>query len=149
LKPKGYLKSTTTSIGKIYQPKFSQVNTKILVEEPTPQENFKQAPSAEASTSKPEVRFENPEEVVPKIKTEVDSTNTPKGQNERSLLIPIVVNIMSTSSFPEVKFPALRNPEEHFVYLIHPLLALLFIYLVSPRKPVHVSLFSSSILFIS
>jgi hypothetical protein len=60
LKPKGYLKSTTTSAGKIYQPKVAQVNTKIPVEEPTPEENFKQAPSAEASTSKPEVRFENP-----------------------------------------------------------------------------------------
>jgi hypothetical protein len=107
LKPKGYLKSTTASAGKIYQPKVAQVNTKILVEELTPEENFKQAPSVEISTSKPEVRFENPKEIVPKIKTEIDSTDTPKGQNEISLSIPIVVNILCTSSLPEVKVSVL------------------------------------------
>jgi hypothetical protein len=116
LKPKGYLKSTTASVGKIYQPKVAQVNTKVLVEELTPEENFKQAPSAETSTSKPEVRFEIPKEILPNIKTEIDSNDTPKGHNERSLSIPIVINIMSTSSFPEVKFSVLRNPEEHFLY---------------------------------
>jgi hypothetical protein len=79
LKPKGYLKSTTASSGKIYQPNVSQVSTEVVVEELTSKENFKQTPSAEASTSKPEVRFENLEEVVPKINTEVESTDTPNG----------------------------------------------------------------------
>jgi hypothetical protein len=53
LKPKGYLKSTIASTGKIYQPKVAQINAKVLVEELTLEENFKQAPFAEASTSKP------------------------------------------------------------------------------------------------
>jgi hypothetical protein len=80
LKLKGYLNSTTTSTGKIYQPKVAQVNTKILVDELTPKQNFKQAPSAETSTSKPEFRFDKPEEIAPKIKTKIDSNDTPKGQ---------------------------------------------------------------------
>jgi hypothetical protein len=103
LKPNGYLKSTTTFLGKIYQPKIALVNTKVPVEELTPEDNFKQASSTKASTSKPEVRFENLEEIVPKIKYEIDSTDTPNGQNERSLSISTVVNILSTSSLPEVK----------------------------------------------
>jgi hypothetical protein len=103
LKPKGYLKSTTASAGKIYQPKVAQVNAKVLVEELTPEENFKQAPSAEASTSKPEFRFENPEVIVPKIKIEIDSTDTPNGQNKRSLSIPIALILCRPPSLLEVK----------------------------------------------
>jgi hypothetical protein len=47
LKPKGYLKSTTASTGKKYQPKATQINTKVQVEELTPEKDFKQTPSAE------------------------------------------------------------------------------------------------------
>jgi hypothetical protein len=117
LKPKGYLKSTTASTGKIYEPKVLQVSANVPVEELTPKENFKEAPSAEASTSKPEVRFEKPDEFLPKIKTEVDSTNTSNSQNKISLDIPAVVSILSTPSLPEVKVSILQNLEEHILDL--------------------------------
>jgi hypothetical protein len=79
LKPKGYLKSTTASAGKVYQPKVTQVNAKVPIEELTPKVHLKQVPSTEASTSKPEAKLENLEVIVPKIKVEIDSTNTPTG----------------------------------------------------------------------
>jgi hypothetical protein len=116
LKPKGYLKSTTASTGKIYQPKVTQVNAKVPIEELTPEESFKQVPSAEASTSKPEAKLENPEVIVPKIKIEIDSTDTPTGQNKRSLSIPIVVDTLSIPSLPEVKVSVFRNSEEYILY---------------------------------
>jgi hypothetical protein len=103
LKPKGYLTLTIASAGKVYQPKVAQVNNKVLVEELTLEDNFKQTPSAEASTSKHEARFENSEVIVPKINIEIESNDTPKGQNEISSSILDVINTLSTSSFPEVK----------------------------------------------
>ena len=36
LKLKGYLKSTAVSTGKVYQPKITQVNAKVKIEELTP-----------------------------------------------------------------------------------------------------------------
>jgi hypothetical protein len=117
LKPKRYLKSTTASAGKIYQPKVTQVNAKVLIEELTLEENFKQTPSAELSTSKPEARLEDPEINVPKIKIEIGSTDTLNGQDKRSLTILVVVNTLSTSSLPKVKVSVLQNPEEHILYL--------------------------------
>jgi len=37
LKPKGYVKSTTASTSKKYQPKATQINTKVQVEKLTPE----------------------------------------------------------------------------------------------------------------
>jgi hypothetical protein len=60
-------------------------------------------PSAEASTSKPEAKLENLEVIVPKIKVEIDSTDTPTGQKKISLSIPVVVDTLSIPSLPKVK----------------------------------------------
>jgi hypothetical protein len=60
LKPKGYLKSIVASTGKVYQPKVTQVNAKVPIEELTPNESFKQIHSAEASTSEPVAKLETP-----------------------------------------------------------------------------------------
>jgi hypothetical protein len=71
LKTKGYLKKTSASTGKIYQPKVTQVNVKIPTEEVSllsSKEKHQKPHSAEASTSNPEVKLENPEEVIPKVK---------------------------------------------------------------------------------
>jgi hypothetical protein len=48
LKPKGYLRQTSASTGKVYQPIASQVNVKIPIEERTLKEISKQVHSAEA-----------------------------------------------------------------------------------------------------
>jgi hypothetical protein len=56
LKPKGYLRKTVASAGKVYQPIITQVKVKIPAEELILKEKFKQVHSAEASTSKSEVK---------------------------------------------------------------------------------------------
>jgi hypothetical protein len=116
LKPKGYLKSTTASAGKKYQPKVAQVNTKVLVEKLTREENFKQTPSAEVSTSKPKVISKDPEVIIPKVKIEIDSNDIPSNHNKKTSSLPVVATTMSTSSLPEVKVSTLQNPEEHISY---------------------------------
>jgi ATP adenylyltransferase/5',5'''-P-1,P-4-tetraphosphate phosphorylase II len=68
LKPKGYLKQTAASTCKVYQPRVTQVNAKVQTKELTLEESLKQIHSAEASTSKPEAKLENPEVIVPEIK---------------------------------------------------------------------------------
>jgi hypothetical protein len=102
LKPKGYLKSTTALAGKNYQPKVSPINTKVLVERSTPEENFEPTPS--------------PEEVVPEIKIETNSYNNPNYPNKGISSIPTIVNFVSTTSSPEVKVLVLRNPKENTLY---------------------------------
>ena len=57
LKPKGYLKSTTSSSGRKYQPKITKVNNKVPVEGLTPEEKFKETPSSKSSTSEPEIKI--------------------------------------------------------------------------------------------
>jgi hypothetical protein len=104
LKPKGYLKSTTSSSGKKYQPKITQVNTQVPVEILTPEENFKQTISVEASTSDTA------------IKIEIDPSDTQNSLNKRSSSIPTIVTSLSTPSSPETKVYVLRNPEEHTLY---------------------------------
>jgi hypothetical protein len=84
-----------------------QVNTKVLVEELTPEENFKQTPSLVVSTSKPEFRCENPEVIVPEIKIEIVYYDTPNGLNKRDSYLPIVIKTLLTSPLPELKFSAL------------------------------------------
>jgi hypothetical protein len=68
LKPKGYLNLTTASTGKKYQPKVSQINTKVMIEESTPEKDFKQTP------------FDV--DVVPEIKIEIEPCNTPNCLNK-------------------------------------------------------------------
>jgi hypothetical protein len=104
LKPRGYLKSTTSSSGKKYQPKITQVNSKVPVEGLTPEENFKQTTSAEASISEPT------------IKVEIDPFDTPNYLNRRASSIPAIVNFLSTPPSPDVKVSILRNPEECTLY---------------------------------
>jgi hypothetical protein len=114
LKPKGYLKSTVASTGKVYQPKVTQVNAKVPIEELTPKESFKQIHSAEASTSEPEAKLETPKVIVPEIKVEIDLTDTFTSENKRSLSIPVVIDTLSVLSFPEVKVSVSRNSEEYY-----------------------------------
>jgi hypothetical protein len=116
LKPKGYLKQTVASTGKVYQPKVTQVNAKVQIEELTPKESFKQVPSAEASTSKPEAKLENPEVIVPEIKVEIDLNDTPTSQNKKSLSIPAVIDTLTFPPLPEVKVSVSRNSEEYILY---------------------------------
>jgi hypothetical protein len=117
LKPKGYLRQTIASADKVYQPRVTQVNVKVPTEELTPKESFKQVHSAEASTSKPEVKLETPEVIIPEIKFEIDLTDTFTSENKGSLSIPTIINTLLVLSFPEVKVFVSRNPEEYFLYL--------------------------------
>jgi hypothetical protein len=75
----------------------------VLVEELTPEKNIKQRPSAEASTRKSKFRHENPEEFTPKIKIEIDSSNTHNCPNKGVSSISVVVNFLSTPYSQEVK----------------------------------------------
>ena len=63
---------TSTSTSNIYKSKVTQVNVNIPEEEEVSLISFKekhQKPhSAEASTSNPKVKLENPEEVIPEVK---------------------------------------------------------------------------------
>jgi hypothetical protein len=104
LKPKGYLKSTTSSSGKKYQPKITQVNTKILVEILTPEEIFEKTFSAKASTR----------ETI--IKIDIDPSDTQNSLNKGSSSIPTIVTFLSTPSSPETKVFVLRNLKEHTLY---------------------------------
>lgn len=96
LKPKGYLRQTSASAGKVHQPRITQVNVKITVEELTPKENFKQVHFAEASTSKPEIKLDTPEVIIPEIKFEIDQfihvslIDTFTSENKGSISIPTV-----------------------------------------------------------
>jgi hypothetical protein len=60
LKPKGYLRQISASVGKVHQPRITQVNVNIPTEEINLKEIFKQVHSVEASTSKPEIKLEAP-----------------------------------------------------------------------------------------
>ena len=71
MKPKEYLRQTSASAGKIHQPRITQVSVKIFTEEQTLKENFKQLHSAEESTSKPKIKLETPEVIIPEIKFEI------------------------------------------------------------------------------
>jgi hypothetical protein len=72
LKTKGYLRQMSASAGKVYQPKVTQVNVKISVEEislvDSKEKHQIKSHSAEASTSNPEIKLENPEVEIPEVK---------------------------------------------------------------------------------
>ena len=89
MKPKGYLKYTDASTGKVYQPKVTQVNAKVHTEELIPKESNRQIHSVEASTSRHEAKLEKPKVIVPEIKVEIDLTDTPTSENKKSLSIPL------------------------------------------------------------
>jgi hypothetical protein len=116
LKPKGYLRHTTASASKVYQPRITQDNVKVHTEELTPKESFKQIHFVEASTSKPEVKIKTPEAIIPEIKVEIDPTDTFNSEDKGSPSIPIVINTLPILSFPEVKVYVSQNPEEYFIY---------------------------------
>ena len=72
LKPKGYIRQNFAWVGNVHKPIISQVNVNIPAEELNLKENFKQVHSAEASTSKLEIKLETPEVIIPEIKFEID-----------------------------------------------------------------------------
>jgi hypothetical protein len=123
LKPKGYLKQNFASVGKVYQPRVTQDNVKVPSEEITPKEIFKQFHSIEHSTSKPRVKRETLEVIIPEIKFEIDWTipvsliDNFTSENKRSLSIPTIINTQPILSFPEEKVFVSRNPKDYFLYL--------------------------------
>jgi hypothetical protein len=122
LKPKGYLRQTSASAGKVHQPRITQVNVKIPAEELTLKENFKQVHSAEASTSKPEIKLETPEVIIPEIKFEIDQTipvsliDTFTSENKDPFQSPLSLILSPILSLPEVKVFVSQNPEDYFLY---------------------------------
>jgi hypothetical protein len=109
VKPKGYLRQTSTSTGKVHQPRIMQVNVKIPVEELTLEESFKQVHFAKASTSKHEIKLETPEVIILEIKFEIDQTilvsliDTFTSENKGSISIPTIINTLFILPLPEVK----------------------------------------------
>jgi hypothetical protein len=126
LKSKGYLKQTSASAGKIYQPKVTHVNVKIPAEELSIKDKHQKVHSVEASSSKSEVKLEVLEEVAPKVKS-----NDPKSENihtipislidtftsesKESFSIPNIICTQPILSLPEVKVYVSKNPEDHFL----------------------------------
>jgi hypothetical protein len=113
LKPRGYLKQTTTSTSKVYQPKPTQSNTKVPSEQLTPQEVSTQIYFGETSTDRVEVEIINPDLVLPEIKTETDSITSFANKGKRPISIPASIDIPSV---PEIKFPSSRSFEEHTLH---------------------------------
>jgi hypothetical protein len=118
LKPKGYLKQTFASVGKIYQPRVTQFNVKILAEELILKEKYKQVHYAEASTSKSEVKLETPEGIIPEVKFEIIQTtpilltDTFTSKKKESISIPTIICTHLILSLPEVKVYVSKNPED-------------------------------------
>jgi len=117
LKPKGYLRQTVASAGKVYQPRITQDNVKVPTEEVKPKESFEQIHSAEPSTSKPEVKIKTPEVVVLELKVDIDPTDTFINKEKRFHSIPSIVYTLSVLSFLEVKVFVSQNPKEYFLYI--------------------------------
>jgi hypothetical protein len=110
LKPRGYLKKTTASTSKVYQPKS---NTRVLFEQLTPQEDFTQVFSEETFTVRIEAETLKPELVSPEIKSETVPTVSFTNKGKKSISIPASIDI---SSVPEVKLPTSRSFEEDILY---------------------------------
>jgi hypothetical protein len=127
LKPKG-ISNDCCIKGKVYQPRVTQVNAKVQTEELTPKESFKQIHSAEASTSEPEAKLENPEVIVPEIKIEIDLPDTFTSKNKGSLSIPVVINDLSILSFPKKRLMFPKTLKSIF-YTQIPLLSSPYIYI--------------------
>jgi hypothetical protein len=116
--------------GKIYQPKVTQVNVNIPAEEVSllsSKEKHQKPHSAEASTSNPEVKLENPEEVIPEVKlydlkgenfqnTPISLINTFTSESKESSSILNTIYTPPILSLPEVKVFVSENPEDHPLY---------------------------------
>ena len=98
LKPRGYLKQTTTSTSKVYQPKPTQSNAKVPLEHSTLQEGYTQSHFGDTSTNKPEIEVINPEQLLREIKVETISTPPSTNKGKGPLLIPAFI-----SRIPKVK----------------------------------------------
>jgi hypothetical protein len=99
-----------------------QVNVKIPAEELSLKEKYKQVHSAEASTSKSEVKLETPEGIIPEVKFEIIQTtpisliDTFTSENKESISIPTIICTQPILSLPEVKVYVSKNPEDYFLY---------------------------------
>jgi hypothetical protein len=91
LKLKGYLKQTSASVGKVYQPRVMQVNSKILVEELSLKEKIKQVHSIETSTSKSDGKLETLEVIILEIKFWIDQTIPISFIDTFSISIPTMI----------------------------------------------------------
>jgi hypothetical protein len=111
-----------------------------LVEKLTPEKSIKQTSFVEASTSKPKVRCENPKEVIPKIKIEISSSNTPNYLNKGVSSIHVVVNFLPTHPRQKKRFQFSETLKSILYTPISLLSVPLFTHLVSLRKQVHVFL---------
>jgi hypothetical protein len=89
LKPKGYLKSTVASAGKVYQPKVTQVNAKVPIEELTLKKVLNKFILQRHQLVNLRLNSKTPEVIVPEIKVEIDPTDTFTSENKRSLSIPV------------------------------------------------------------
>jgi hypothetical protein len=123
LKPKAYLRKTSTLVGKVHQPIFTQVNSKTPTEGISPKENIKQVRSAEISMSKSEVKLESLEVINPDVKHETDQiihislTNNFTSENKESISIHTIISTQLILSPPKVKVYVSKNPVDYFFCL--------------------------------
>ena len=113
LKPRGYLKQAINSTSKVYQPKPTQSNTKVLSEQLTLQEVSTQIHLGETSNDRVEDEIINPELGLPEIKTKTYSIASFTNKGKRPISIPALIDIPSV---PKIKFPTSRSFEE---YILH------------------------------
>jgi hypothetical protein len=144
LKPRGYLKQTTTSTSKVYQPKPTQSNAKVPPEHLTLQEGSTQIYFGETSTNRIEAEIINPELVLPKIKVETDLTASFTNKGKKPISIPALIDIPSV---PEVKFQLPEVSKNISYTLIQLLLVLPFIYPANLKNLVLISLFPPFLIF--
>jgi hypothetical protein len=116
LKPKGYLIKNSSSAGKVHEPRATQVNVKIIIEERTLKEISKQVHSVEPSTGKVEVKLKVLKVIILEIKFDIEMTDTFTSEDKESISTPIVINNLPILSFPEEKVYVSRNLEEHYLY---------------------------------
>jgi hypothetical protein len=110
LKTGGYLKKTTMSTSKVYQPKPTQYNAKIPPEPFTSQEGSNQFYFRETSTNRIEPEIINVELFLPKIKAKIDSTASFINKGKKPISIPTLIGIPSIS---KLKVPTYRSLEEY------------------------------------
>jgi hypothetical protein len=122
LKPKGYLRQTFASTGKIYQPRVTKINVNIPAQEQILKEKYKQVHSAEASTSKYEIKLETPEGIIPEVKFEIIQTtpisliDTYTSENKESISISTIICTHLILSLPEVNVYVSKTPKDYFLY---------------------------------
>jgi len=95
VKPRGYLKKTTASTSKFYQPKPTQSNAKVPLEPLTPQEVSSQILFGETSADRIEAEIINPKLVLSEIKVEIDSTTPFSNKGKELISLPSSIDIPS------------------------------------------------------